>query len=516
MSSETIPVLIIGAGPTGLNLANLLLQYKIPFRLIEQKDAAITTSNALAVQSRSLEMWQQMGVVEKALAAGKKILGLALHSGTKKIGEISFKQVNLPTQFPFILGLPQADSEHLLSEHLLSQGGKIERGSTLIDFTQTDQTVIAEIQTATGQKEKIACDWLIAADGSHSVVRKKLNLAFEGDTIPEKFIMADMAINANFNPEYFHAFSSPLGPLVFAPMPKFTRIIAPVTHDQGIKDFTQPTLADFEYIIANRSPAGVKIDSVVWMSHFVTHHRMINNYCHGRVIFAGDSAHIHSPVGGQGMNTGMQDTFNLAWKLAAVIQKKSTPRLLASYNTERHAVAKKVLAGTTKMTEIVTLKNAFLIALRNTVMSLLFKISLVQKKIIMNISELGISYDPNEIIFPSAGQRALHPELFQDTKHTLVLFTGGSAFEKNAKDIIRLAQSVMHQYADYFTVLIISESDKHFPNLNVQVDPDYQLHDSYNMQNGGMCIVRPDQYIGMLQAAITQANVVEYLQRLKC
>ncbi|MEO8402839.1 MAG: FAD-dependent monooxygenase, partial [Gammaproteobacteria bacterium] len=377
-------------------------------------------------------------------------------------------------------------------------------------------------QHANGQREKINCGWLIAADGSHSTVRKKLNLTFSGGTLPEKFIMADVIMTANFNPDYFHAFSSPQGPLVFAPMPKFTRIISTVTNDKNIKDFENPTLADFEQVIANRSKVNVQIQSTVWTSHFITHHRMIDDYCHGRIVFAGDSAHIHSPVGGQGMNTGMQDTFNLAWKLALVINGKSKSRLLDSYSVERRSVVKKVLVGTTLMTRIVTFTNPLLIGLRNNLMRFLFKYQFIQKKITFNISELGVYYSPSDIIMNQnmrgkkllAGQRAPHPELFRGIKHTLLLFSGLNVTNERAGQITQLINFITKNHNDFFDYIVVSNNKSNFSGLDIALDLDSKLHHAYDVMEGGIFIVRPDRYIGFRSDEVSDKSIIAYLERI--
>lgn len=514
----SVPILIIGAGPTGLNLANLLTQYQIPFRLIEQKTAPIQTSNALAVQSRSLEMWDKMGIADHFIQAGRKIAGLTLSSGTKKVFTIDFANISSLTKFSFALGLPQAETERLLAENLTRQGGTVERGVTLLDFSQTDQAVTANVQHADGRQEEITCDWLIATDGCHSAVRKKLNLNFAGAEIQEKFIMADVVLETDLNPNYFHTYSSPDGPFVFAPMPKSTRLICSVTRDSGIKDFAHPTLSDFEYIMAKRTPHVATIKSTVWISHFVAHHRMIENYCHGRIIFAGDSAHIHSPVGGQGMNTGMQDTFNLAWKLALIVKGKCQSGLLKTYNHERHPVAKKVLSGTTKMTHVVTLGNPLLIALRNRLMGFLFAIKRVQQKVLLGVSELNVAYKPSNIIFDldsqgkklRAGQRAPFPEICRGIKHTLLLFSGINSSEMHADEIKKLAAEVSKSLADFFDIVIVSDSKKYFAEVDIVVDSDLKIHNSYDALEGAVFIVRPDLYVGMRSEELLYANIQRY------
>jgi len=523
MTLQTIPILIVGAGPTGLNLANLLSSYGIAYRLIEHKTETLHTSNALAIQPRSLEMWDSMSLAENALARGKKILGISLNSATKLIGQINLATTGMETPFPFILGLPQSESETLLTENLIKNGGKIERGCALLDVMLTEKMVRAQLQHANGEIETVICDWLVAADGSHSTIRKNLNLDFIGATIPEKFIMMDAEISADLNPDFFHAIFSPLGPLVFAPLRHFTRIICTVTHDTGIHDFKNPVISDFEYVIKKRSHIPVKIIKSLWLSHFITHHRLIGNYRQGRILFAGDSAHIHSPVGGQGMNTGMQDTFNLAWKLALICKNKSGSKLLDTYNIERRNVAKKVLAGTTIMTRLVALKNPSLISLRNYILSFILQIKLLKKAFATRISEIGIKYPSNrsiinngkrapDVLLLDSMSQAIHlRKLLHRLKHNILIFTGKNVSDELIKKIIALDSWINKMPNDLFEIIIISATRQNFSNKVVYFDEFLIAHKTYSLMQGGICLIRPDQYIGLSQTQINHYKIEEYV-----
>ena len=526
MTSATIPILIVGAGPTGLNLASLLSNYGIAYRLIEHKTEALHTSNALAIQPRSLEMWDSMDLAENALERGKKILGISLNSATQSIGQINLATIGLETPFPFILGLPQSESEALLTEHLIKSGKEVERGCTLLDVMQTEKMVSAQLQHPDGKTETVHCDWLIAADGSHSTIREKLNLDFMGATLPEKFIMMDAEISADLNPDFFHAILSPLGPLVFAPLRHFTRIICTVTHDAGIKDFKNPAISDFEYVIKRRSRIPVKIMKAVWLSYFITHHRLINNYRQGRILFAGDSAHIHSPVGGQGMNTGMQDTFNLAWKLALLCKNKSDKKLLDTYDIERRAVAKKVLARTTHMTRLVALKNPLLISLRNHILSLILQIQSLKKAFATQISEIGIRYPsnrsiinngkraPDVLLLDAMNQAIQLRKLLSGLKHRILIFTGKNVSDELIKEIMALDSWVNKMPNDLFESIIISSSKRDFNNKRTYFDESLLAHKLYLLPQGGICLIRPDQYIGLLQTQINHHEIAKYMSAI--
>lgn len=527
MAARSIPVLIVGAGPTGLNLAYLLAQFGIHHRIIDMKVEPIHTSNALAVQTRTIEMWDSMGLIDDVLALGKKLYGLSFYSKKRKIATISFKKANLDTPYPFILGLSQADTEHMLSTHLIKLGGKVERGIALVDFEQHPQFISAKLKHQNGDEEVISCDWMVAADGAHSVVRKKLALDFKGAAIHEDFIMMDAKISLPLDPNYGHGFLSPRGPLVFLEMRDFTRIICVVTGDTGIKDYKNPTVSDFEYAIQTRSTLSYQIKDIHWISHFTVSHRLTEHYRIGRVLLAGDSAHIHSPIGGQGMNMGMQDSYNLAWKLASVVKGYGGAVLLDTYTVERRPVAKSVLFFTTIMTHVMTAHNRLLILLRNFIFYVMFKFHWVQKKLLTRLAELNITYQKNLSILNN-GQRALDAilhdkqkncvplrHLLRGFKHKVLLFTGKNYTAKQAQDILHLIGWMNTEMHGILDPIVISTSEQYFENTLFYIDESFNAHQRYKLLNGGMCVIRPDQHIAYLNSTINQAILLTLVDRLR-
>lgn len=526
MALQTTPALIVGAGPSGLCLAILLSLYRIPYRLIEQKTERISTSNALVVQARSLEMWKALGVIDAAVAAGTRILGLQLSNTTSEIHKISFAQAKLQTPFPFMLGLPQSESERILAEHLTTLGGTVERGTQLLSLKTKSTGVEVQLQLASGDMETVNCDWLIAADGARSTIRNTLGLNFAGGEIPEQFIMMDAELSGEFEPHYFHAILSEQGPVAFAPLKDFTRIICSVTHDKGIKDFENPSLVDFKYIIKKRCSLPITIIKPIWLSHFTAHHRMIDQFDSGRVLFIGDSAHIHSPVGGQGMNTGMQDAYNLAWKLALVIKGKCKTRLLETYSQERRHVAAQVLAQTTKMTKFITLKNPHVILLRNHFLRWILRFKHVQTFILSNISELRIQYLAN-FISPNGAKRApsatlLNAQkneielysLFKELRFKVLIFTGKNYTADRAKTILALSQWITEQSHGLLEAIIINADTHGLQGSKVYYDPDAQAHAAYGLTKGGICVVRPDEYIALTDTKFDKKRLAAYLEQL--
>jgi 2-polyprenyl-6-methoxyphenol hydroxylase-like FAD-dependent oxidoreductase len=475
-------------------------------------------------------MWASMGIANEAITRGKKIQGLTLSSISKLLCRIDFSKAGLATSFPFILGLAQAESENLLTQHLIKNGGNIERGVTLVDFIQNEKMISCELQHLNGERETVCCEWLIAADGSHSFIRKQLNLPFENGGENEKFIMMDAEISADFDLDYFHAILSPFGPLAFAPLPHFTRIICSVTHDTGIKDVDHPTVDDFEYVISQRSKQSIKINKSIWLSKFITRHRLIDCFRHGRILFAGDSAHIHSPIGGQGMNTGMQDGFNLAWKLALVIKKRSHEKLLDTFNAERRPIANTVIADTAKLTKIVTIQSPFLITLRNFAIYFIFNFKIIQHKIATTISELDIRYKrssliinngkraPDALLYDSQDQAVALQSLLSGLNYKLLFFTGKHGSQRFAQQVVQITNWLNEYFPNLFDCMVISAAGNNLfldtqKNLTVPVYFDKLLtaHQTYALRRGGICLIRPDQYIALLHPKINLNKLVEYV-----
>lgn len=520
MSSQIIPVLIVGAGPTGLTFSNLLAQFEIPHRIIEQNLEPIKTSNALAVQPRTLEVWNNIGIADTGIREGKKILGMSLSNKKKQILKIHYANMNLPTSYPYILGLPQAETERILIENLQKKNLNIERGTKLFNLQTNNNGVIAEVVHSNGARETIHTEWLIAADGGHSTVREKMKIEFQGATIPEKFIMMDAKLTVDYDTDYFQGVLSENGTLLLITLKDFTRIICTVTNDKTIRDFKNPTIDDFERIIKSRTHLSLKIEKALWISHFVTHHRMINKFCYNRIFFTGDSAHIHSPAGGQGMNTGIQDSFNLAWKLAFVIKKNSNSKILNSYNIERKPVVENVLASTTTLTKMIGFKNPLLISIRNFLLSMIKHFKMIQKNIVMNLTDLAITY-PKNLFIINTGKRPLEStlmdtkhnrvklyQLLTGSKHFLLLFTGKNN-EKLSK-IVEMTQWIDHNHRDFFKIIIISFNNNDFKEKSY-LDEHFHTHKNFKLSNGGICIIRPDQYIALVDKTISVDSIQSYL-----
>jgi 2-polyprenyl-6-methoxyphenol hydroxylase-like FAD-dependent oxidoreductase len=390
-------VLVAGAGPVGLTMAAELARYRVPVRIIDEAPSRTDKSKALAVWPRTLELLDRAGCAGAFAASGLKAAAITMLSGKQAIARVAFDDVASP--FRYLLMIPQSETERLLEAHLGSLGVKVERSVALTGFAQSEECVSCTLRRPDGSDETFEAGWLIGCDGAHSLVRQTLGMAFAGDTLPTTFLLADLHVAGLDVPETELAiFWHHDGSVIFFPIsPGRYRIIA----DIGASPLHEPAFEEVQAIVARRAPC-VTLSDPIWLSGFRVNERKVENYRSGRAFLAGDAAHVHSPAGGQGMNTGMQDAFNLAWKLALVEQGHAGPDLLDSYSDERSAVAERVLAESGRLTRIATVKNYLLQDLRNFVAHRILGLSAARHAMAERLSEITIGYPASKLNAGSA------------------------------------------------------------------------------------------------------------------
>jgi 2-polyprenyl-6-methoxyphenol hydroxylase-like FAD-dependent oxidoreductase len=404
-------VLIVGAGPVGLTMAIELARYKVGVRIIDKAPERTDKSKALVIWSRSLELLERAGVSSRLVEAGQKATSVKISAGDKSIAHFNIEGVE--SKYPFGLMIPQNETERILDEFLNGLGVKVERPVELTTFTAPGDKVVSTLRHAGGDEETVETSWLIGCDGAHSTVRHQLGMEFRGETSPIDWILADVHLeNPPRTPE-IEIVWHPEGVLATFPITKDRyRIIADVgaaTEDSAPR--AEPTLADLQAVLDKRVP-GVRATNPIWISSFRISERKVADYRVGRVFVAGDAAHVHSPAGGQGMNTGMQDACNLAWKLALVVRGPGSNSLLDSYSAERSPVAEQVLKVTGRMTSMMTATGEVVQFLRNHTASLILGLAPVRKLAAGVASEISIGYPHSPLNAlqrhedPLPGQRA--------------------------------------------------------------------------------------------------------------
>ena len=528
MKSAT-EVLVVGAGPVGLTMACELARHGVGCRIVDRAPAPSSTSKALGIFPRTLEVFQMMGIVDDILSAGLELDGIAFYNKSGQIGHIGFSC--LPCRYRFAISLPQSQTEQILLQLLVRYGLDVERERELVALSQTEDRVVAVIRGSDGSEELLESEWLIGCDGAHSGVRHALNLSFEGEEYSETFLLADARVQSSLDRIHIHLFLADDGIVgVFPFRSEHSRVIASLGSHKGNAE-EEPRLAEVQALLDRRTCQSLRLSDPAWLSRFHISQRKIREFRFGRVFLAGDAAHIHSPAGGQGMNTGIQDAFNLAWKIGLAIHGRAPVSLLDTYNEEREPVAKMVLNLTDRLTRMATLQNPFGLQLRNALLPLLTGIHLIEDRVVETMSEISIHYRRSSAVAGKsgwalhAGDRAPDCTLFDGVSektillldrlrkpvHQLLLFAGNSL--QDAIDFDRRRKMLAGDYAQVMDTLLVIHG-KSSPTPDVLFDLDGAVHTLYEAQPTGIVLIRPDGYIGFRCGGDQIEALHEYLARL--
>jgi len=395
-------VLIVGAGPVGLTLALELARYRVPVRLVDRITQRSDQSRAIAIWPRTLELLDRSDTAQALADAGNRVIAANIMADGKRLARLDFSEVATP--HPYVLMLAQNQTEALLEKSLARFGVAAELGVELVSFAQDESGVTATLRHSDGRVETERLAFLVGCDGAHSTVRHGLGVSFEGDTIDTDWGLGDFMVSGSpFPPDELATFMHAEGPLVFFPLAANRyRFIASLDSSKG-EASAAPTPAQFQAILDRRGPGGMRLGEPIWVSAFRINERQVADYRAGRVFLAGDAAHVHSPAGGQGMNTGMQDAVNLAWKLALVSRGLAgAPALLDSYQAERHAVGAEVIASAGRLTHAALLSNPVARHLRDIAAHLLLGLPPVRRALQETMSEISTGYARSPINGPPA------------------------------------------------------------------------------------------------------------------
>ena len=422
-----LDVLVIGAGPTGLTMASELLLHGASVRIIDAQVEQLRESRAFGVQARTLELLDRRGLARDLISRGHTDLRVIRHTpGGRRAGIVLTDVGMRGTRFPFMLVVSQLETEDVLEAHLRSLGGSVERGVTLTGFEQDDAGVRAVISHPDGRTEQVHASYLVGADGAHSTVRQAAGIEFEGGTYERTWFLADLDVDGPLEPGWAHVFPTASSITMFVPLgrPAPWRLMAvELKRSSGAADTrATPTLEELQRVVERGVGLPLRLHSDVFRSRFRTHHRMAQRFRAGRVFLAGDAGHIHSPLGAQGMNTGIQDAWNLAWKLALVVGGHSPGELLDSYEAERMPIARHVLWFTDRLFAIAVspalparLWRGYGLPL---VTALAARSRPLRRRLFRRLSQLEIEYRDSPIsqqatggLLPRAGQRLPDIEL---------------------------------------------------------------------------------------------------------
>jgi len=499
--NASTPVLIVGAGPSGLVLALWLRKRGIPFRIIDKASKPGTTSRALAVQARTLEFYRQLGIAEELIAAGVTVPEILLRRESRvvargKVGDLG-RDVS---PFPYLLFCAQDVHETLLCDILKKMGVEVERDTELMSLTQDDQKVTAVLRGPRGS-ETVTATYLCGCDGAHSQVRHDLGTAFQGGTYSQVFFVADVDATGDaasglqicVNRDGFCI----VMPIRSRGSVRLTGIVP-----QAAEGKPEITYEDVRASVAKTT--GLKVSNVRWFSSYHVHHRVAEHFQRGRVFLVGDAGHIHSPAGGQGMNTGIGDAVNLAWKLADVLQNRGEEKLLMTYEPERMAFARTLVRTTDLAFRAFTSRNVASLMFRDFLAPVLFGI----------LTRFGFFL---RFMFRTLSQTRIHyrPSLLSRGEDGNV--TGGDRLpwiKFDGRDNFTSLSSLRWQ------VHIYGELNKEFGaavhgwGLELHVFPWNREAGLKHMCRDGAYLVRPDGYIGLAIKHQVPAALQTYLLRI--
>ncbi len=450
-----LDALIVGAGPTGLTLAAGLARFGVQFRVIDRAMNRAGESRALGVQARSLEVLQSLGLGEELVRRGNPSARLVIHLDSRRTTEARLGDFGVTdTRFPFILFVSQAETEAVLGDHLASIRVVVERGVELVDAVPEPECVRCLLRHPDGKEEPVRARYLAGCDGGHSTVRKRAGIPFEGDAYLQDFMLGDVEVDGLLERDALHSFALRRGVAMFFPLgsPTTWRVIgtaagrgrrtpgrghtmAAAPHDKGeASDACDLSLEELQKVVDDATGGALVLRDPAWLSHFRLHHRQAAHYRAGRIFLAGDAAHIHSPVGAQGMNTGIQDAWNLAWKLALVVRRRAVYALLDSYEAERWPVGRRLLRSTDRAFTLFTraisggrLATWLRRAVVARVLPRIFASSRLRGYLFHLVSQLGVRYrnspavsegEPRLGVGPKAGDRFPDAKLEHNGRQT--------------------------------------------------------------------------------------------------
>ena len=400
-------VLIIGAGPTGLALALWLNRLGITVRIIDQTAEPGTTSRALAVQARTLELYRPIGIADALITGGVKIAGINLWVKGARAARVPLQRMGEGlSPYSFVLVFPQDAHERLLIERLTALGVKVERRTELIRFDQHDRSVRAVLKRPDGAEEICEAAYLAGCDGASSTVREELAIGFPGGTYAGLFYVADVEATGPATDDELHLDLDDADFLLVFPLKGAGRVrLVGTVREQPGREHRALTFDDVRGRVMGHLKLGIV--KVNWFSTYQVHHRVAHRFREGRTFLLGDAAHIHSPVGGQGMNTGIGDAVNLAWKLAAVLKGGAADSLLDTYESERIAFARRLVATTDRVFTIVTKRGLAARLLRTRLVPLLapllFRLPALRRFLFRTVSQIGVNYRNSPLSVGAAG-----------------------------------------------------------------------------------------------------------------
>jgi 4,5-epoxidase len=530
-------VLVVGAGPTGLGMGLMALRAGLSVRVVDKAPGPSRFSKAIGLQYRVSELLAQLGLADRFLAAGALPVRVTMYSGPRVLLRLSFfdfgSLAGKGAFAPVSIMIPQSDTEHLLGRALNERGASLEWGTELEELSQSSAGVTALLRRSVGGREEAEADWVVGCDGAHSAVRKLLGLSFGGKSVPVSFLIADVESGWPRERESVHVWFHRDGSVAAMPLPAAGtwRLFVETTRQSTAEPLR---FDDVARVVSERTgQATVDVGRCLWQSDFSINCRMVDRLRVGRVFLAGDAAHVHSPTGGQGIATALQDVANLAWKLGQV-QRGAASELLDSYGAERLPAIRRVLEATDRNTNIFVAPTRALRILRDFVVLPMLRRGAVQRKLVRSLSQLDVSYRAGplaqhsdagswrntriragdrapDVVFSSrseGGDDSLFALLRKGSLVALIGLGGGRNDRAFAlATALRRLGIASYGIAEAST----TASDPAGPLLR---DRYGELRRLYGMTGSYACIIRPDGHVGLFQRPVQIEPVKAWLMRL--
>ena len=527
-STRDIDVLVVGAGPTGLTLATVLARAGVDCTIVDGKAGPVDETRALVVQAKTLELLDKLGLARLAVAEGKQLGAIALVSAGRRAGEIALFGAGGDdrTPFPFVLVYDQRQTERLLGRAIAEAGGRVDWGTELLSLAPGPTGSRATLRRPDGAVEAITARWVVGADGARSPVRHALELEFAGDTYEQSLFLADVDLAGALGADQATMELTADGFLAFFPFATPGRFRIFGTLPPTVAGDERITAEELQGVLDQHSRLRPTITEARWTSAYRTHHRMTERFRRGRVFLAGDAAHIHSPAGGQGMNTGIGDAYNLGWKLALVASGRARETLLDSYEAERMPFARAILNGSDRAFHLVATTSPVGQRVKLLALPALFRLASrlppLRRRLFWLVSQLWTSYRGSPAVAgteprgggPRAGDRApfghftsggdAGTSLFArltGSEHHLLVFAG----RRPATDGLREARLEIAALLARWSAPV---------RLHSIPAAERRLHRIYGVDLPTLILVRPDGHVGYRGSAADLAAFARYLDGL--
>ena len=531
-----IDVLVVGAGPTGLTLACELRRHGASVRIIDQRGVHVDRSRAVDVQSRTLEAFNDMGVSSAFLRRGRRITSLGVYDSPRRIAKVEYKTKEAP--FPFVVAIPQTETETILEQHLHALGGRVDRGVRFRTFEQRGDGVRVAVTERDGTEGVVEAGWIVGCDGAASTVRFEAKIEFVASGPARRFISADATMDWALPSDEVSLFLADDTFVLVLPLPgeRRVRILADIA-DNAKKP---ADLEAFANIASKRMGAPLTLQQPGYLStHHVRRH-LAKQFRQGRALLAGDAAHTYDPVGGHGMNQGIQDAYNLGWKLAATARGGTSERLINTYGTERHASAANFAREMDFGARLLLSRQGVAPEDHETLMGFAVKSSGARRGLLDSALERLSVYDKNVFVrdelganVPAtdkapAGSRAPNVHL-DETRgdmldvlrgtHVSVLLFAGSAISGDealrGHELVSLADTLTRRWSKWLRVWLVVEQDRDATwSSNTISDRQGQLHRRFGAVYPSAFVIRPDGHIGLRAIPASDAVVIRYLEQL--